>query len=69
MKMTPLRFLAFRLVNLTLCRFAFGDRLLRYVLLALFVSRREGDAYCQTAEYFSFDQLENDISQRRERTS
>lgn len=66
MKMTPARFLVFRLVNLTLCRFALGDRLLRFVLLRLFVSRRDGDAYCQTAEYFAFDQLRDDVARRPE---
>lgn len=69
MKMTPVRFVVFRLVNLTLCRFSLGDRLLRFVLLKLFVSSRDGDAYCQTAEYFAFDQLQDRDHGYRKRVS
>lgn len=59
MKITPFKFIVFRILNLTIGRFAFGDKLIRSVLKKLFVKNKsEGDSYCQSAEIFSYDQLE-----------
>lgn len=66
MKLTPGRLILFRMINMTVCRSHLGERLLRIVLQRLVVGRREaGDDYCQSADFFTFDQL--DGPSRRER--
>ncbi|MFH1045772.1 MAG: hypothetical protein V1727_02270 [Candidatus Omnitrophota bacterium] len=59
MKMTPVLFGLFRLYNLSLGRFAWGERLLRKVLVALLIKGKgDGQAYSQASSYFAYAELE-----------
>lgn len=56
MRLTPVRLIVFRVINITLSRFRLGDRLLRGALGAMLVSK-SAEPYCQSADFFTFDQL------------
>lgn len=58
MRVTPLRFALFRLYNVTIGRFDWGDRALRKVLIHFLIRESTGhNTYCQSATFFSYDQL------------
>jgi len=57
MMLTPSRLIAFRMLNLTLCRMRTGDRALRGLLARLLKSGGAQAPYCQSADFFSFDQI------------
>jgi hypothetical protein len=61
MIMTPSRMIAFRMLNLTLCRLRSGDRAVRAMLTRLLTpSDAAQPPYCQSADFFSFDQITPD---------
>lgn len=61
MRIGPFKFILFRCYNLSLGQFSGGDRLLRWLLTRLLIDRTVGkDYYCQSAGFFTYDQIEDD---------
>ena len=63
MRMTPASMMVLRLLNLTICRFRYGDGFMRRVLERVAPPKSKDVApYCQSADFFSYDQLNDSPS-------
>lgn len=61
MKLNPITFLIFRFYNITFGRLGIGELLMRRFLGCLLIKRRVGkDTYCQSSEFFTYDQLKEE---------
>ncbi len=64
MRVTSVRLVLLRVYNITLGRWAFFSRLLRKILVSILIKGKK-DKYGQSANYFSWDDLDKDVSSGR----
>ena len=57
MYMSPGKLILFRCCNIFLCRIAFFSRLLKKILLSMFISKDSKKRYVASSKYFDFREL------------
>lgn len=59
-RITPYRLIFFRFYNITIGSFRLGEFLLRKSLLLALVNNKKSDSpYCQSSDFFTYDQIDD----------
>lgn len=62
MLMSPIKLVILRLYNLSLGRFAIGERILRKILVLLLIGKKKNAPYCQSARFFIVTELLRELN-------
>ncbi len=61
LRINPYRLILIRIYNMGIGRFPWGDKMLRVILLRLLILKKKKAPYCQSSDFFTYDQLEKKL--------